>query len=142
VGADRSGVSVCMHVRGMSVTAASMIAELVPDLTAGAPLCVWVAAGSPCASIYVPAFPRTAAGPPPLVPLELSGVELWHAADALRQRVEADPESLPAVRETLQPVEDELWAEADDVREFPARWADVGGSWGTRALEALRAALP
>ena len=28
------------------------------------------------------------------------------------------------------PVEDELWAEADDVAEDPARWADVGASWG------------
>ena len=78
-----------------------------------------MAPGSPCASIYVPAFPRTAAGPPPFVPLELSGEELWHAADALRQLVEADPDALPAVRATLQPVEDELWAEADDVLDAP-----------------------
>ena len=76
-----------------------------------------MAAGSPCASIYVPAFPRTAAGPPPFVPLELSSEELWHAADTLRQRVEADPDALAAVREVLQPVEDELWADADDVLE-------------------------
>jgi secernin len=140
VGADRSGVSVCMHVRGHSVTAASMIAELAPDLADGAPLRVYVAAGSPCASIYVPAFPRTAAGPPPFVPMELSGEELWHAADALRRLVEAEPDALPALRETLKPVEDELWEEADDVREHPARWSEVGASWGGRALGALRSA--
>ena len=139
---DGSGVSVCMHVRGVVVTTASMIAELPPDLAEGAPLRVYVAAGSPCASIYVPAFPRTAAGPPPFVPVELSGEELWHAAAALRQRVEADPDALPVIRETLTPVEDELWAEAEDVLEEPSRWAEVGGSWGSRALHALRSCIP
>ena len=91
VGSGGRGVSICMHVRGLSVTAASMVAELPAALADGAPLRVYVAAGSPCASIYVPAFPRTVAGPPPFVPLELSGDELWHAADALRRVVEDDP---------------------------------------------------
>ena len=142
VGADRRGVSICMHVRGLSATAASMIAELPAALADGAPLRVYVAAGSPCASIYVPAFPRTVAGPPPFVPPELSGEELWHAADELRQLVEADPPALPALRETLTPIEDELWAEADDVADSPARWADIGASWGRRALDALRSCIP
>jgi secernin len=142
VGTDGSGVSVCMHVHGAVVTTASMIAELPPDLAEGAPLRVYVAAGSPCGSIYVPAFPRTAAGPPPFVPVELSGEELWHAAAALRQRVEADPDALPAIREALTPVEEELWGEAEDVLEEPSRWAEVGGSWGSRALHALRSCIP
>jgi dipeptidase len=141
-GADGSGVSVCMHVRGRVATTASMIAELSPHLAEGAPLRVYVAAGSPCVSIYVPAFPRTAAGPPPFVPRELSGEELWHAAGALRQLVETDPDALPAIRETLGPVEDELWAEADDVLLDPSRWAEVGESWGARALHALRSCIP
>ncbi len=141
VGSDRRGVSICMHVRGLSVTAASMIAELPAALADGEPLRAYVAAGSPCASIYVPAFPRTSAGPPPFVPLELSGEELWHAADALRRQVEADPAALPALREILAPVEDELWAEADDLVEHPGRWADVGASWGSRALDALRSCV-
>jgi len=136
------GVSVCMHVRGVVVTTASMIAELPTDVAEGAPLRAYVAAGSPCASIYVPAFPRTAAGPPPFVPVELSGEELWHAAAAVGRYVEADPHALPVIRETLTPVEDELWAEADDVLGEPARWAEVGGSWGGRALHALRACIP
>ena len=140
--ADGRGVSVCMHVRGVVVTTASMIAELPSDMAEGAPLRVYVAAGTPCASIYVPAFPRTAAGPPPFVPVELSGEELWHAAAALRQRVEADPDALAVIRETLAPVEDELWAEAEDVLEDPSRWAEVGGSWGSRALHALRSCIP
>ncbi len=138
IGEDFSGVSVCMHVRGLSVTAASMIAELPRGIHDGAPLRVYVAAGSPCASIYVPAFPRTAAGPPPFVPLELSSEEMWHAADTLRQRVEADPDALAEVRAVLQPVEDELWADADDVLADPSRWARAGASWGSRALHALR----
>ena len=142
VGTDRRGVSICMHVRGRSATAASMIAELPDAIADGAPLRVYVAPGSPCASIYVPAFPRTVAGPPPFVPLELSGEELWHAADALRQLVEADPAALPALRATLTPIEDELWAEADDVADYPARWADAGASWGRRALDALRSGIP
>jgi hypothetical protein len=141
VGADRRGVTICMH-RGRSVTAGSMIAELPAALADGEPLRVYVAAGSPCASIYVPAFPRTVAGPPPFVPRELSGEELWHAADALRQQVEADPAALPAFRDILTPVEDELWAEADDVVGQPGRWADVGASWGSRTLDALRACIP
>ena len=140
LGADRRGASICMH--GRSVTAASMIAELVPGVGDGVPLRVYVAAGSPCASIYVPAFPRTAGGPPPFVPVELSTEDLWRAADALRQRVEADPDALVSVRETLGPVEDELWAEADDVLGYPARWSDVGASWGGRALDALRSCIP
>jgi len=142
VGADFSGVSVCMHVRDLSVTAASMIAELPTAVGDGAPLRVFVAPGSPCASIYVPAFPRTVAGPPPFVPVELSSEELWHAADALRRRVEADPDTLEEVRAVLKPVEDELWAEADEVREHPAHWAGAGASWGSRALHALRSAIP
>ncbi len=142
LGADCSGVTVCMHVRGRSITAASMIAELPAEVADGAPLRVFVALGSPCTSIYVPTFPRSAAGPPPFVPFELSGQDLWHAADALRQLVETDPDALPIVRQTLKPVEDELWAEADDVLEQPARWAEVGGSWGSRALDALRACIP
>ncbi len=131
-----------MHVRGHSVTAASMIAELPSGVCDGEPVRVYVAPGSPCSSIYVPAFPRTVAGPPPLVPMELSSEELWHAADAVRRRVEADPDTLPAVRAVLQETEDELWAEADDVLAHPARWATTGSSWGQRALHALGACIP
>jgi secernin len=142
VDTDGSGVSVCMHVGGVVVTTASMIAELSPDLADGAPLRVFVAAGSPCVSVYVPAFPRTAAGPPPFVPVELSGEELWHAAAALRRLVEAEPDALPLIRETLTTVEDELWGEAEGVLEEPSRWAVVGESWGSRALGALRSCIP
>ena len=142
IGEHSRGVTVCMHVRGLCVTTASMIAELPLGIADGAPLRVFVAAGNPCVSIYVPAFPRTVAGPPPFVPLQLSGEELWHAAAALSERVEDDPAALEGVREVLDPVEDELWADAFDVLEQPARWSAVGAAWGSRALHALRACIP
>jgi hypothetical protein len=141
VEADFGGVSVCMHVRGRYVSAASMIAELPDDVADGAPVRAWVALGSPCASIYVPAFPRSVAGPSPFVPFELSSEDLWQAADAVRRRVEDDPDALAAVRRVLDPVEGELWAEADAVLGHPDRWAAAGASWGGRALAALDACI-
>ena len=141
IGPDFGGVSVCMHVRGSYVTAASMITELPEAIADGAPLRVWVAPGSPSASIFVPAFPRSVAGPPPFVPFELSTEELWHAADAVRRHVEGDPDLLAEVRGTLDHVEDELWAEADEILEDPARWAAAGVAWGARALDALLACI-
>jgi secernin len=141
VGADFRGATVCMHVRDAYVTAASMIALLPTGLSDGAPVRVWVAPGSPCASIYVPAFPRSAQGPPPFVPLELSSEELWQAADAVRRRVENDPDALVEVRAALGPLEGELWSEADDVLERPERWPVVGASWGVRTLHALRSCI-
>jgi hypothetical protein len=141
LGTDFSGISVCMHVRDLSVTAASFITVLPADLTSGAPLRAFVALGSPCVSIYLPAFPRTYGGPPPFVPFELSSEELWRAADTLRQMVEAEPDSLHAIRERLAPVEDELWSEADDVAESPGRWSEVGATWGPRSLQALQSCI-
>jgi secernin len=141
LGPDLSGVSICMHVRDYIVTTASMIAVLPADLAEGAPLRAHVALGSPCVSIYVPAFPRTVAGPPPFVPFELSTEPLWRAADALRGRIEAQPDAIHEIRAVLDPVERELWAEADDVAERPDRWNEVGSSWGGRALAALASCL-
>jgi secernin len=133
--------SICMHVPGGNVTAASLIAVLPSEIALGAPLRAYVALGSPCVSIYVPAFPRSVAGPPPFVPFELSNEALWRAADTLRRQVEADPEALGAIREVLDPVEHELWFEADDIVETPDRWADVAQSWGGRALTALQSCV-
>jgi len=137
-----SGVSVCMHLSGGSVTAASLIAVLPTDLAAGAPLQAYVALGSPCVGIYVPAFVRTAAGPPPFVPKELSSEAMWRAADALRQRVESDPAAIGPIREVLDPVEEELWFEAAEIVGTPDRWPDVAASWGGRALAALESCGP
>jgi secernin len=142
VGEDFAGVTVCMHVRDVSVTAASMIAELPDAVNEGAPLRVYVAPGSPCVSVYIPTFPRTTKGPPPFVPTELSGEEIWRAADTLRQWVESDPDALASVRAALQPVEDEIWFESDEVLEHPGRWVSVAGSWGLRTMEALTSCIP
>jgi secernin len=141
VHADFSGVTVCMHVRGHSVTTASMIAVLPTDLRSGAPVRAYVALGSPCVSVFVPAFPRTVAGPPPFVPFELSNERMWKAADTLRRCVEDEPAAIADIRTALDPVENELWAEADDVAESPAQWPEIGRSWGPRALSALESAL-
>ncbi len=141
-GAPGAGAGVCMHLPGRSVTTASLIAVLPTEVAAGAPLRAYVALGSPCVSIYVPAFVRTAAGPPPFVPRELSNEAMWWAADALRQRVEADPDALGPIREILDPVEEELWFEAGQIAETPDRWPDVAGSWGGRALAALQSCAP
>jgi secernin len=137
VGRDLAGVTVCMHVRGHAVTAASLVAVLPEHVAEGAPVRVFVALGSPCVSVYLPAFPTTAAGPAPFIPFEVSRAELWHAADHLRTMVEDDPDAIHAVRQVLDPVENELWAEADDVVERPHLWNKVGASWGPRALAAL-----
>ena len=105
---------------------------LPTDLADGAPLRAYVALGSPCVSIYVPAFLRTAAGPPPFVPRELSSETMWRAADALRQRVEADPAAIEAIREVLDPVEEELWFEADEIVDDPT----AGPTWRARGAAA------
>jgi secernin len=105
VDAHWNGVTVCMHLRDYQATTASIVAELPtdPDATVRA----WVALGSPCASVYVPVFP------PFGVPAELSRPDTWRRFAALRDRVEAVPDALEAVRSRLAPVEDELWARAD-----------------------------
>ena len=51
---------------------------------------------------------------------------MWRAADALRQRVDADPGAIGPIREVLDPVEEELWSEADEIVETPDRWARRG----------------
>ena len=139
---DPTAASVCMHVPQRSVTAASFIAVLPPDLADGAPLRTYVALGSPCVSIYVPAFPKTVAGRTPFVPFEISTEAMWRAADAVRQRVDADPESIGPIRSVLDPVEAELWAEADEVVERPQDWSRLATSWGGRALSALQSCAP
>jgi secernin len=138
--ATAASASVCMHEPQRSVTAASLIAVLPADLADGAPLRAYVALGSPCVSIYVPAFLRTSAGAPPFVPFELSSEATWRAADALRQLLVRDPLAIGSIREVLDPIEDELWQEADDIVERPDLWADVASSWGRRALGALQTA--
>ncbi len=59
----------------------------------------------------------------------------------MRRRVEDDPAALGEVRAVLDPVEDELWAEADEVLDHPGRWGSAAVSWGARTLYALRSCI-
>lgn len=105
IGPDGEGITVCMHVRDLQVTAASMICELPADRNR--PLRAWTALGSSCASVYVPLFPLDG------VPGELADQRTWERFDRLRQQAEAEPDALAAIRAVLAPVEAELWDDAD-----------------------------
>jgi dipeptidase len=126
IGDDFSGITVCMHTRGADTTTASMVCELPVDDTEV--VRAWFALGSPCASVFVPAFP-------PFVAPELARPEEWWRFAALRERVERDAGCLAEVRAELAPVEAALWDEAD------ARAHDTAGS-SARAEFAARAFEP
>ncbi|MFN8036611.1 MAG: hypothetical protein U0V73_11805 [Acidimicrobiia bacterium] len=130
VDADWHGITVCMHLRDYQATTASMIARLPanPDEVARG----WFALGSPCASVYVPAFL------PDQVPPDLADALLWARFAALRDRVEADGAALDAVRAVLGPLEAELWHEADSVADDPGGRARFTASVGRRVDDALR----
>lgn len=104
VGDDFSGISVCMHTRGADTTTASMVCDLPVD--DNEVVRAWFALGSPCASVFVPAFP-------PFVAPELAQPEQWWRFARLRERVEHDAGCLAEVRAELAPVEAALWAEAE-----------------------------
>jgi secernin len=105
IGADYSGVTVCMHTRGADTTTAAMVCELPSDPAEG--VRAWFALGSPCVSLFVPAFP-------PAVAPELARPEQWERFARLRERVEHDGEALAQIRAELAPVETELWEQADE----------------------------
>lgn len=104
VGDDYSGITVCMHTRGADTTTAAMVCDLPsdPDDIVRA----WFALGSPCAGVFVPAFP-------PYVAPELSRSDEWERFALLRDRVERDGGALAGVRAELAPVEGALWDDAD-----------------------------
>ncbi len=99
---DFRGVTVCMHVGDLQTTTAAIVVDLRADL----PPRAWACLGSPCAGVFVPFFP-------PAVPAALSDPARWHRFTQLRKRVETEPDALQEVRNVLTPVEDDLWAEAD-----------------------------
>ena len=101
-----NGVTVCMHLRDYQATTASMVAELPADPDAhrarGSRSAVPARActcrcSRPCGSRPSSVAPTT-----------------WLRFAGLRDRVEADPEALEAVRARLAGVEAELWERADD----------------------------
>jgi secernin len=120
IAADGTGITVCMHVRDYQCTTSSIIALLEPDR----PPRAWVAMGSPCVSLYLPIF---GAGDG-TVPDALSRPATFARFTRLRQRVEAAPwdrsrsdASLAEIRKVLDPIEDELWSEADAIADQPER---------------------
>ncbi len=129
---DGTGVTVCMHARDThKVTTASMVCEVHAD--PGTPARAWCALASPCIAVYVPVFP-------PAMPAALGEAAVWHAFDRLRERVESDGAELPRIRAVLDPVEHELWDEAE--RQWSAgtidpAWPDQAWSTVAAALEAL-----
>ena len=123
VGADGTGVTVCMHIRDFESTTASMVAELRADATT--PARVWVALGNPCASVFVPVLapsPPGAGAPLALVPGALASETRARRFAALSRAAETDGQSLQSVRAVLAPVEEALWDEADELDADPARW--------------------
>ena len=120
IGADFSGITVCMHTRGADTTTAAMVCDLPVDRDE--PARAWFALGSPCASVFVPAFP-------PFVAPELADPAQWQRFAALRERVEADADALRLVRAELAPVEAELWAAADGCTTPADRAAFAAGAF-------------
>ena len=136
VDADLHGFTVCFHVDepGLVVetTTSSMIAELPVD--PDAPTRAWFALGTPCASLYVPAFPPEHVAP------ALADPATWRRFAALRDRVEADAAELAEVRSVLGPLEADLWDRADgDARDVATYALSVVEAWA--AVEAALARL-
>ena len=101
----------CFHVNEpgfiVETTTSSMIVVLPRD--ADTPPRAWFALASPCASVYVPAFP------PHGVPAALASAATWQRFATLRDRVETDPATLGEIRAVLGPVETDLWERADAI---------------------------
>jgi hypothetical protein len=131
IDADWSGLSVCMHVRDYQATTASMVAEVTADPDTADRL--WIALGSPCASVYVPGFVGRA------LPAMLGEAQTWSRFAGLRARVEGEPGALETVREVLAPLEAALWDEADELA--PAPSDDAAERFAARVETALERAL-
>ncbi|MHB8221156.1 MAG: C69 family dipeptidase [Acidimicrobiales bacterium] len=129
---DFTGISVCMHVRGYMATTSSMVAVLADD--PDRPRQAWVAPGSPCVSVYVPVFLAGGEGHAGVAPA-LHDQALWHRFEKLRQLVELDPERIFDIRQKLDPVEEELWAEAASIVDRPGRWTSASRDWGWRVAQ-------
>lgn len=135
VGADGTGVTVCMHIRDFEATTASMVADLPVD--GSGPRRAWVALGNPCASVFVPVVTPSPTMPAASVPGVLAHEASARRFAALSRAAEVDVSSLQAVRAVLAPVEDALWDEADTLDGDPARWRAFATGVEHRVLGAL-----
>jgi secernin len=125
VGEDWSGVTVCMHVRDVSCTTASMVADLPAD--PDEPMRVWASLGTPCTGVFLPV--GVVAEGAVLAPV-LGEADAWRAFSDLGRAVERPGEEgrgrLESVRSVLEPVEAAAWAEADEL------WSSRAGGDGWR----------
>ncbi len=135
VRADGAGVTVCMHVRDFEATTASMVAEIPAD--SASPGRAWVAVGSPCASVFVPALAPSPASPHAPVPGSCGRATSARRFAALGRAAEADAATLGAVRAMLGPVEAALWDEADTLDADPLRWQAFATDADRQVLGAL-----
>ncbi len=127
---DFSGITVCMHNPAIRATTASMLCQVPVD--SSAPTRVWSCLGSPCVGVYVP-FSL------PFVPGFLSDSGIWQMTAVVRDRVDADHEWLLQVRALLDPLEDELWEEAESLTEASEEgWTQFGRTCGERVIAAYR----
>jgi secernin len=137
VRADGTGVTLCMHVRDFEATTASMVAELPADSSAADGGRAWVALGNPCASVFVPITAPSRATPRVSLPGALAQQDSARRFAALGRSAETDVGSLDAVRAVLDPVEADLWDEADTLDADPTRWQSFASSAQQRVLAAL-----
>ena len=135
VGADGSGVTLCMHIRDFEATTASMVAEL-PVAGAG-PGRAWVALGNPCASVFVPLLAPSPSAPRASVPRALTQESTARRFAAVSRAAETDAASLEAVRAVLGAIEAELWDEADALDGAPDRWRAFASTAEERIVDGL-----
>ena len=114
------GFTVCWHIRTVQSTTSAMVAELSIDDEV--PLRAWFALGSPCASVFMPAFP-------PDAPDALAKPDTWQRFAELRDRVESDGEALRDIRAVLGPVEADLWDQAEAAPDPSTQQAFVANAW-------------
>ncbi|MGK2928118.1 MAG: hypothetical protein ACSLFO_00915 [Acidimicrobiales bacterium] len=133
VGDDWSGVTVCMHVPGVSCTTASMVAELPAG---DEPVRVWASLGTPCTGVFLPIAVLDDGA---VVPPVLGSTEAWRSFSDLSRMVERPGDegasTLAAVRAALAPLEADAWAEADELWDAGAgerRWRAAAAGWSAR----------
>jgi len=136
---DWSGVTVCMHVRDLSCTTASMVADLPADPEA--PVRLWATPGTPCTGAYLPI---AVLGDDAVVPDVLDDEGVWRAFSGWSRAVEQPGDdglaALAAVRAALAPIEADAWDEADELwegRAGVARWRQAATGWSARVREAI-----
>lgn len=141
-GVDGAGITVCMHVADVEVTAASMVAEL--RVGGGGRGRAWAALGSPCASVYVPLLLPGTSGrgrhpEPAAVPGALGDAGVARRFAALGRAAARTPGALGRIRSVLGPLEAALWDEAEGIGADAARWAAFAEGVGASLASALDA---